>query len=66
MSISEIDGLLPNFETTIEQVANTDREWQLACKKSLALVLNDKPTKPVGAALFFGRSWLDVEREGVY
>lgn len=29
-------------------------------------VLNDRPTEPVDAALFFGRSWFDAEKWGVY
>ncbi|QQG40414.1 MAG: hypothetical protein HYV37_02475 [Candidatus Levyibacteriota bacterium] len=30
------------------------------------MVLNDRPTEPVDAALFFGRSWFDAEKTGVY
>lgn len=30
------------------------------------MVLSDRPTHPVDAALFFGRSWFDAEKSGVY
>lgn len=30
------------------------------------MVLSDRPTSPVDAALFFGRSWFDAEKWGLY
>lgn len=52
--------------SAIEEATGKEKEWGLACNKATTRVLNDQPTKLVDAALFFGRSWFDAERGGVY
>lgn len=63
---SELREVLQNPQRTIESVNAKEREWWSACNKATEMVLSDRPTKPVDAALFFGRSWFDAERWGIY
>lgn len=66
MENSETTAALFNFQTAIEGATGKEKEWGLACNKATTRVLNDQPTNPVDAALFFGRSWFDAERGGIY
>lgn len=43
-----------------------NENWQADLEKVTDLVLKDRPTKPVDVAFFFGRSWFDAEKQGVY
>ncbi|MBI2337771.1 hypothetical protein HYU95_01175 [Candidatus Daviesbacteria bacterium] len=66
MSYLELFVELRNYSIHTEQAAAQERVWWQDCIKAQAMVLSDRPTKPVDAALFFGRAWHDAEKTGVY
>lgn len=64
--MTELKPALPNLQTVIEHAVGEEKNWLLAFNKATTMVLNDRPSKPVDAAFFFGRSWFDAERKGIY
>lgn len=52
----------PELQALIER----ERAYNSQFLKAKTMVLSDRPTEPVDTAFFFGRSWHDAERWGVY
>ena len=68
------EGGEPNQQPTKEVIIDgevkaaveAERLYYTQFLKAQEMVLSDRPTKPVDAAIFFGRSWFDAEKSGVY
>ncbi len=61
---SDADRIKP-VQPTID-ATDTEKLYYSQFLKAQKMVLNDRPTQPVDAALFFGHSWFDGEKWGVY
>ena len=61
---SDIESMNPIPPASVDPEA--ERLYYSQFRKAQWKVLNDRPPKPIDVALFFGRSWLDAEKTGVY